>query len=217
MEVPAPIVLPPFVVSHAATLMEGTHRDYRPAGRSCASEAIRRLTGLAGATIGTGDGGEPLWPEGTTGSITHKNGFVWAAVARLQNAAGLGIDVEQIVEPARAERMSRLVLLPEERNVGTDTLDPALRFTLIFSIKEAIFKCLYPIVRKRFYYEAFVVTAIDRKTGCFTGRLTMDLGERLPCGWTTSGRFAVDRQSVFTAVLLTPAVTAAGATSSPRG
>jgi enterobactin synthetase component D len=204
MEVPSPTVLPDFVVAHAATLTVGTHRDYHPAGRSCASEAVRRLTGVSGATIGTGNGGEPLWPDGTTGSISHKNGFIWAAVARVQDTAGLGIDVEHVIETARAERISRLVLLPEERRVGSDTLDPALRFALIFSIKESVFKCLYPIVRQRFYYEAFVVGDLSLTEGRFSGTVVRSLGPAVRSGRVLEGRFAVNGEWVYSGLCLPP-------------
>jgi enterobactin synthetase component D len=216
LEVPPPALLPAFVASRAATLTDATHRDYRPAGRWCAGEAIRELTGIAGATIGTGANGEPLWPDGITGSITHKNGYVWAAAARRTDALSIGIDVECIIERTRAERLSRLVLRPEEHQVGGDMLDPGLRFTMIFSIKEAIFKCLFPLAGKRFYYEAFSVTRIDREAGSFTGHLTVDLAEGVRGGHTLTGRFATNGELVHTAVLLAPSVvTSVGSVSRP--
>ena len=62
-------------------------------GRACAREALGRL-GLPPAPIGSGAHGEPLWPAGVVGSITHCEGYRACAVARASDLGALGIDAE---------------------------------------------------------------------------------------------------------------------------
>jgi 4'-phosphopantetheinyl transferase EntD len=63
------------------------------AGRACARVALAGL-GLPAAPVLTGRGGEPCWPAGVTGSITHCAGYRACAVARTVDVAALGIDAE---------------------------------------------------------------------------------------------------------------------------
>jgi 4'-phosphopantetheinyl transferase EntD len=62
-------------------------------GRACARTALARL-GLPPVPIPRGPGGEPQWPDGVTGSITHCTGYRACAVARTVHVAALGIDAE---------------------------------------------------------------------------------------------------------------------------
>src|SRR5260370_20887260 len=49
--------------------------------RTCARRALARL-GIAETAIRRGAKGEPLWPAGVVGSITHTTGYFAAAVAQ---------------------------------------------------------------------------------------------------------------------------------------
>src|SRR5262249_61789813 len=63
------------------------------AGGGCAREARPGLGGPA-APILPGPAGEPRWPGGVTGSITHCAGYRACAVARTTDVAAIGIDAE---------------------------------------------------------------------------------------------------------------------------
>ncbi len=85
-------------------------------------------------------------------------------------ALAIGIDAEQIIASDRASDIAPRVTLPKEAVVGGRSLAPGLRVSILFSIKEAVFKCLYPLVLKRFYYDALSVTTIDLAAGTFRCR-----------------------------------------------
>lgn len=158
--------------------------------------------GVAPAAIGRGPAGEPLWPAGTTGSITHKGDIAAAAVARTSEVLGVGIDAEMIVEANRAARIAPRILLPREAAVGGDALAEALRLSIIFSIKESIYKCLYPLVQRRFYYEAVAVTDIACEGGTFLAELTTDLSPAFRAGHVLAGRLVVSDPRLFTGIVL---------------
>ena len=196
-------VLADGVSGYSARLPGGDHRLHFAAGRECAARALTAL-GMRPVVIERGQAGEPLWPAGVTGSITHKGEYVAAAVARTSDVVSLGIDAEEIVDEARAARIAPLVMLPEESAVGGDHLSPALRVTLLFSIKEAVFKCLYPLVQKRFYYEAAAVTAVDVDRGTFDVRLLRRLSIQYEDGRSLTGRWASAQKLVFASMTILP-------------
>src|ERR671910_144684 len=61
--------------------------------RYCARLALGEL-GVPPVPILKGDKGEPCWPDGVVGSLTHCDGYRGAAVARATDLASLGIDAE---------------------------------------------------------------------------------------------------------------------------
>jgi 4'-phosphopantetheinyl transferase EntD len=124
--------------------VEKRRREFVTA-RACAREGLARL-GLPPVPIATGERGQPLWPRGVVGSITHCAGYRACALARVQDLAGLGIDAEPneplpvgaLGEIARAEERPWLMQLAHtEPSVSWDRL--------LFSAKESTYKVWFPI------------------------------------------------------------------------
>lgn len=111
-------------------------------GRACAREALAAL-GVASVALPPDANGVPRWPPGFTGSISHDDAVCCAAAARTSDIAALGIDIERIVpfESAlvrricRADERTRIARMPD-----LDGRWP----NLVFSTKEAVYKCLSP-------------------------------------------------------------------------
>ena len=61
--------------------------------RDCARTALGQL-GIGPVPITSGRGGEPIWPNGIVGSMTHCTGYRGVAVARDHLLAAVGIDAE---------------------------------------------------------------------------------------------------------------------------
>ncbi|SEJ05714.1 4'-phosphopantetheinyl transferase [Pseudomonas sp. NFR16] len=124
------------------------------AGRLCAREAMRLLDGRTHVPP-IGDDRAPVWPEGLCGSITHSTGWAAAIVARRQHWRGLGMDAEQLMSNERALRLAGEILTADElkRMAAGPEDQVAHQVTLTFSLKESLFKALYPLVLKRFYFE----------------------------------------------------------------
>ena len=61
--------------------------------RYCARLALEEL-GVPPVPILKGDKGEPCWPDGVVGSLTHCEGFRGAAVGRHDAVRSVGIDAE---------------------------------------------------------------------------------------------------------------------------
>jgi len=113
-------------------------------GRSCARDSLRAI-GLIPTAIPVGEQRAPLWPAGITGAISHCQDIAVAAAARCEVVASLGIDIEQA--GSLEQGVIDLICTPIEQarlQKGTD----ASHARLYFAIKESIYKCLWPFVRR---------------------------------------------------------------------
>jgi 4'-phosphopantetheinyl transferase EntD len=162
--------------------VESRQREFL-AGRLCAEFALRCL-GAASTHVAMAGDRAPVWPDGVVGSITHSGGFAAAAVAWAADIAGLGIDSEWIIDPAAARDIADVCMVDEAALFKPDDGRSFCEFcTFVFSAKEAVYKCLFPLTRKflefsdvriislDWYRHDFAWTAISEHTGI--GRLSL--------------------------------------------
>ncbi len=129
-------------------------REFKTA-RACARLAIAKL-GLPTGPILRGAWGEPIWPPGVVGSITHCRGYRAAAVAKQSNILTVGIDAEpnERLPPGILEQVA---VAPERAWLATAR--PGVHWDrLLFSAKESVFKAWFPLARERLGFEQAVVS-----------------------------------------------------------
>ncbi len=149
--------------------VEKRRREFVTA-RACAREALARL-GRPGQPVGAGARGEPLWPAGVVGSITHCAGYRACAVAPDSELVTIGVDAE-LAEPLPPGLIDDIAL-PEERRwiEWASAEDPGVSWDrLLFSVKESIYKAWFPLARSWLGFEDASV-ALDRSTGTFAAHL----------------------------------------------
>jgi 4'-phosphopantetheinyl transferase EntD len=169
------------------------------AGRACARRALERL-GAPVVAIPSGERGEPRWPDGVVGSITHCEGYRAGAVAWSTALAGLGIDAEP--DAPLPESVLEVVAHGRELDLvagGDGRVDVG---RLLFSAKEAIYKAWSPLATGRLGFEDAEV-ALDLADGTFRARLVVPGpvvgGVRLD---ELHGRWAVEDGVIGTAVTI---------------
>jgi 4'-phosphopantetheinyl transferase EntD len=148
------------------------------AGRACARTALARL-GLPTAPVLAGRAGEPRWPVGVTGSITHCAGYRACAVARTTDLAGLGIDAEP--DAGLPAGLIESVAGPAERAwiAWQAAAAPAVCWDrLLFSAKEAAGKLWYPLTGR--WLGSGQLTVFADPTGTFDVHVA---GSRLTGRW----------------------------------
>ena len=121
-----------------------------------------------------GDDRRPLWPDTLAGSITHTPGFCAAAVAERARLGSVGLDSE--VAGGVDEKLWPAICLPQEL-AWLDELpreERAAAATLLFSAKEALYKCQYPLFAQRLDFHDIQIAPLDwgRPRGAFTVRPT---------------------------------------------
>lgn len=171
-------------------------------GRACARSALARL-GVPAGPIASGERGEPCWPAGVVGSITHCAGYCACAVARASEFLALGIDAEP--HAPLPDGLLGDIALPEEA-VWLDRLQedmPGVHWDrLLFSAKESVYKTWFPMARRWLGFED-VLLRIDPRAGSFSARLLVE-GPALGAGRLAGfeGRWTVYDGLVLTAIAL---------------
>lgn len=168
--------------------------------RLCARRALAQFGIAAGPLVPQQDR-SPLWPSGMIGSISHTVDCCAVAVARIGMIAALGHDIEADT-PLKPD-MERMICTEAER-AFLSTADPEQRGQLgklVFSAKEAFYKCQYPLTKTFLGFhdvaitidlaaETFALTALSRAGGIW---------ERL---YAIRGRFRRVGRLVVTSALL---------------
>jgi 4'-phosphopantetheinyl transferase EntD len=152
-----------------ARAVEKRRREFATA-RACARQALARL-GVEARAIASGPRGEPQWPDGFVGSITHCEGFRASAVARRADVASIGIDAEP--NAALPDGLLADIALPEERRqlaVLAGERPEVSWDRLLFSAKESVYKAWFPLAGRWLGFEDARVT-IDPAGRSFTARL----------------------------------------------
>lgn len=165
--------------------------------------------GLGLEQVGTGPSREPLWPEGHIGSISHTSNLAGAAVQSQDFAAGLGIDIENVIQPSYVDVLNDTVLSTQERHyLDTLTHACALRVlqTLVFSAKESFFKAAFASVRRYFDFDAVSVIRIDLPAA----HLVLRVEEPLSAGLQPGRQLPVSFVRLHETCLLTACVLEGG-------
>jgi enterobactin synthetase component D / holo-[acyl-carrier protein] synthase len=152
-----------------ARAVEKRRREFTTA-RACAREALARLDRPPKAIL-PGPRGEPLWPPGIVGSITHCEGYRACAVAQASELVTIGVDAEP--NQPLPDGLLGDIALPEERELLRDLMRrlPGTHWDrLLFSIKESIYKAWFPLAERWLGFEDAMV-AIDWERQSFSARV----------------------------------------------
>jgi enterobactin synthetase component D / holo-[acyl-carrier protein] synthase len=182
------------------------------AGRAVAHAALARLGAPAGPIL-PGRAGEPRWPDGVVGSITHCAGYRACAVALGRDVTAIGIDAEPCLALANGLLM---VVTGDAERAWLAELSAAGQGTpwdrVLFSAKESVYKAWYPHTGQRPSLRSMTVRI------CPAGTFAADL----PCGYVApasghpsgsgggppgarlTGRWLVGNGLIVTAVSMPP-------------
>lgn len=187
-----------------AVLLRGNVAQKRVAeftlGRTAARLALQELGLKNPPPVLQKAGREPSWPRGIVGSITHCGSWAMAAVARNKSLQGLGIDLED-VEAVPHEEIADLVCRAAEREWVFRGGDSRLKFAMLFSAKESVYKALYPLCREFFDFQAVELTWFPQRS-LFRGQLCVNLNRMYRQGYAFEARCKQSANFVFTHVIL---------------
>lgn len=163
------VTFDPTTFTDADLLWLPHHAELANAGRKRKAEHLAGRIAAAHAlpdhTVpGIGPSGEPLWPEGVSGSITHSGTQAMAVAVRYPDAL-VGIDCEAILPDREAREIQDGIINAQEAMCLTRSGYPfALALTLAFSAKESLFKALYPRVKIYMGFDCARITRLNEKT-----------------------------------------------------
>jgi len=203
-------------------------------GRSAACEALAGCGGPVCA-IPQGERGEPIWPAGYRGSITHTKGLVAAAcmaqthpvfvpaalngteVLHQKKILAVGIDLEGAGRKL-SDAAWQHILSDEDARRLAGIADPRLQL-VVFSAKESLYKALYPLCGEFFgFHDASFCFgsswgtasgeefSADAQYGAVSGAAVLRLDRSLDGEFCAAGTKAICRWEVDGDWLLTAAL-----------
>jgi enterobactin synthetase component D len=114
-------------------------------GRFCALSAFREAGYRGHTSLPANADRSPAWPNGWQGSISHCTDVAVAIAANSADFLGLGVDVENVLEDSALGQIADDVLFDGERRLLREV---GVRYnklvTLGFSLKESLYKALWP-------------------------------------------------------------------------
>ena len=178
------------------------------AGRLCARRALAEF-GIADFPIEVAADRRPLWPPSIVGSITHTDGFCAAVVAERSSLVSIGIDSEG-AESVKPELWESICVADEIAWLNSlAATQRRAAATLMFSAKEAFYKCQYPLTLQFLGFLDVQVQLPDwgAQRGIFTIAANRDIEVADHAVFPMCGRYLFHEQFV-TAALCLPAASA---------
>ncbi|OBF47822.1 4'-phosphopantetheinyl transferase family protein [Mycolicibacterium conceptionense] len=171
--------------------------------RYCARQALSEL-GVSPVPILKGDKGEPCWPDGIVGSLTHTQGFRGAVVGRGGGGRSVGIDAEP--HDVLPDGVLGAISLPLERSEIGALPDGLHWDRILFCAKEATYKVWYPLTHRWLGFEdAHITFGVDASgaAGTFRSQILIDpAAEHGPPLTALDGRWSVRDGVTLTAIVL---------------
>ncbi|MEM9492807.1 MAG: 4'-phosphopantetheinyl transferase superfamily protein [Myxococcota bacterium] len=164
--------------------------------RVLARRALGQIGVEAGALMPSKDR-TPSWPKGVVGSITHTDDFCAVVVADSESVRSIGIDAEADT-PLKPELVEMVCTPGEKRWLDAqDENRRGLLAKLIFSAKEAFYKCQYPLT-KTFLDFLDVELTFDLETETFTARMLKQVNSWCASNENATGRFKIEDGLIVT-------------------
>lgn len=128
------------------------------AGRFAAQCTLNAL-GVSGEAVLRGKAGEPIWPEGVVGSITHCKGYVAAATGVSALYASIGIDVE--IRKILPEETIPYIFNRLDIDKYKDKIYGNIVGSIMFSAKESVIKAYYFLNKKIIHFNDISIILND--------------------------------------------------------
>lgn len=166
------------------------------AGRACARACLAEF-GLESTALPAGPDRVPIWPPGVVGSITHTGNYCLAVVGPEMQFAAIGVDVARVGDMSAS--LWELIMRAEERDWlrGLEETVRQQMATVVFSAKEAFYKCQYALTRIWLGFESIAVGVQGNVFEVFLREASHPIC-RVQGPWV--GRFSIDQALVITGI-----------------
>jgi 4'-phosphopantetheinyl transferase EntD len=190
----------PDELQYVAHAVEKRRAEFGTA-RVCARQALARL-GLEPCSLVPNADRSPYWPAGINGSISHTTNCCAVVVTDAVEVIGVGIDIEE--DTPLLPEIVPMICTPDER-LWMGEFDQDTRrclAKLIFSAKEAFYKCQYSSTRTLIDFQE-VELNIDLIGGAFSVSKITRQGPQWSCVRHAIGKFRREAGFIIATSLLT--------------
>ncbi len=142
----------------------------------------------------------PVWPPHVLGSISHSQNKLIVALS--DKAGYLGIDIEHWVTPEFAQESTHLILTPSEfdlwKGKAAEFFDFARYVSLIFSVKESLYKAVYPTAKQYIDFLEASIVDINFENQTLTLTFLPEIQQRYQLLEQYQGGWAVEQDHIMT-------------------
>lgn len=152
-------------------------------GRIAARRSASELGHAFDSPLLRGTRGEPLWPSGLIGAITHTRDIAASATSINPQIQAIGLDLEYLDREVASKVASRICIgseIPWVKEHSTEL--GTKRILQLFSAKEAFYKAVNPLIGIPIRY-ADVELCWKEKDASFEGTLLRDLSPEFLSGF----------------------------------
>lgn len=194
--------LHPLEVSMGNSFLSSERRAEYFSGRRCA-HAVMVEEGYPALPVLRHLDRSPVWPLNIVGSITHGASLAAAIIKKryVTNVLNIGIDIEDLSREIRTD-ISKTTLTDWERDRwSVESMETSQEARIIFSIKETIYKCFYPVHHVYLGFHDAEITELG--SDYFSARLLKNpLKKDVPIPFELTGPLQVADQAVMSALLI---------------
>lgn len=166
--------------------------------RNCAREGLAHF-GIENFPVLRGKNRQPLWPKDIVGSITHCKDYCAVALSRWGDYQAIGIDAEEN-SPLKQDTHHLILTDSEIKKLKSRNQLNSYWTKLIFSIKECVFKCYFPLCHEYLdFLQAEIIFVAGNK---FQVKLLVPPPPQYPQFEQIEGNYAVGKNHVFSALAL---------------
>ena len=171
-------------------------------GRYCARRALSKFELQSLPILRNMESREPCWPKSVRGSITHSEGFAAVAVGLAKDVSGIGIDLELLSRVVDFNIMRHVCVDNERKLLESLPSEQANRnLRIIFSAKESIFKCFFPISKTYLCFQDAEII-IDEKNCEFSFILSKACSGITSAGFQHFGRYLIKNNLLLTSIYI---------------
>ena len=172
-------------------------------GRLCARRALAEF-GINDYPLRINHDRLPRWPAPVIGSISHTVGLCGAVIARRSQFRAIGLDIETVADVT--PEIWPFICSPEDRAL-LDSLskpDQDRCAALIFSAKEAFYKCQYAVTQQWLEFDDVMleIRASDLSSGGFSLRARRSIALSQHATMPVFGRFMFHGDLVVAGIAL---------------
>lgn len=142
----------------------------------------------------------PIWPSHVLGSISHSQNKLIVGLSN--NALYLGIDIEHWVTSEFAKESAHLILTPSELDLwsckAAKFFDFSRYVSLIFSIKESLYKAVYSTAKQYIDFLEASIVDINFDNQTLTLAFTLETQQRYQLLEQYQGGWVVEQGCVMT-------------------
>ncbi|PNK64835.1 4-phosphopantetheinyl transferase [Pantoea sp. FDAARGOS_194] len=155
----------------------------------------------------------PIWPPGVQASLSHTDGA--AALAVTRQPLCIGVDIESVMSPRTAEETAALLMSDQEEvRLRALPLPFSQAATLLFSLKESLYKALWPQLHQPMDFPQASLLEADIAAGKAVLVLNHSFSAAFAAGMRLEAEFQLEADRVLT-LLTCPAAGNKKPASSP--